>query len=55
MEDHVEHIVCSSEANQIILHVVTNDLVADKTPLQYLSCYLTVMVSLTEQKLSMPI
>ena len=30
MGDHVETIVCSSETDQIMLHVGTNDLVTDK-------------------------
>ena len=34
MDDHVETIVCSSETDQIMLHVGTNYLVTDKTLMQ---------------------
>ena len=55
MEDHVEHILCSSEANQIILHVVTNDLVTDKTPVQICNDIINLATFINDHRIKVAI
>ena len=55
MEDHVEQIVCSSEANQIILHVVTNDLVTDKTPVQICNDIINLTIFINDHRIKVAI
>ena len=55
MEDHVEHILCSSEANQIILHVVTNDLVTDKTPVQICNDIINLATFINDHRINVAI
>ena len=55
MEDHVEHIVCSSEVNQIILHVVTNDLMTDKTPVQICNDIINLATFINDHRIKVAI